>query len=471
MTWKSPHYPAGSILEIDQQMFSTGSARYTLGSEICSPLTRRPILMLSRICQFSAGLLLAWMLFVNLGDAAPKKVVGVRPGIRYLLKIEKEYIAAIDKDDTPIKKGAKVDVYLQSGDKLGEAEITEVLLGKPKYSLKSLSVVTNKGAKRKLSPNTILHIATDDIVFDVVQDKDTRTFVLLDLAKRDELAQKRLDKTGNSLWKEPTEEERKAAIDEANELFKNVRIQFGDQGFRQHETKFYMFLTDMPDEQVGGYIANLDDMYQQLCLAFGILPDKNIWLGKCPVVVFVEREQFIIFENTLMNNKSPERAQGLFHGDSNGKVVISAYRGNDPAFFGSVLVHETAHGFMHRLRSNVHIDSWLNEGVAEWIANVAVPASTAVPRRRSDGIAQLRTTHTLAGLFSNKANITSNEYGISSSMVDFMLQTDPNLFRAFLMAIKDGYTVKEALNLTFETDFDGLAQSYGTSIGVPNLTP
>jgi hypothetical protein len=206
-------------------------------------------------------------------------------------------------------------------------------------------------------------------------------------------------------------------------------------------------------------------------VAFGLLPDRNIWLGKCPVIVFVDKEAFLQFEVNLMNNLNAANAQGLYHGANDGSVVISAYRGNDPNFFGQLLVHETAHGFVHRLRSNVHIESWLNEGIADWIAGVAVPASTAVVRRRSDAIAQMRATQSMGGFFQPGKRLNPTEYGIASSLVDFMLQTDSNLFRAFLMAIKDGYTPEEALKLTYDSTPASLVQSFGASIGVPDLTP
>ena len=172
-----------------------------------------------------------------------------------------------------------------------------------------------------------------------------------------------------------------------------------------------------------------------------------------------------------MNNPNSQGAQGLYHGSSDGGVVITVYRGNDPAFFACVLVHETAHGFLHRLRSNVDIVSWLNEGIADWIAGVTVPASNAVARRQSDGIAFMRTNHSMGGFFEKDKRLSRTEYGIASNLTEFMLQTDSNLYRAFLMAIKDGYSIEESLKLTYDCTPADLIQSYGNSIGVPDLRP
>ena len=37
----------------------------------------------------------------------------------------------------------------------------------------------------------------------------------------------------------------------------------------------------------------------------------------------------------------------LSHLQTNGDVIISCFRGNDPNDFGQMLVHETSHGFIH----------------------------------------------------------------------------------------------------------------------------
>ena len=404
-------------------------------------------------------------------QSAPAKLRGVKLGIRSLLKIEQDYIAPLGADDSPLTKGTKADLYLQTGKKLEGIEINEVLLGKQKNTLKILGITLAKGGKQKIPATTLAHIATEDRVFDVVQDPATKLFVILDLARRDELAQARLARTGHSLWSEPTGEERTKEIDESKALFQKARDLFPQQQFLMQETEFYLFFTDMPPDQIAGYIANLDTMYRQLCLAFGILPDKNIWKGKCPVLAFSNSEMYHQFEATVMKNPNSQGTQGLHHGSTDGSVVITVFAGKDPAYFAATLVHETAHGFVHRLRSNVHIVPWLNEGIAEWISGVAVPATTAVSRRQSDGIAFLRTNRTMGGFFQKKERLEPSDYGIASSLTEFMLQTDPNLYRAFLMAIKDGYSLEDALKLTYECTPVALMESFGNSIGVPDLQP
>lgn len=403
--------------------------------------------------------------------AASTKPLAIKQGIRPLLKLEKEYIATLSGDDAALKTGMTVDLYLQSGKKFDAVEITELVPGKQRNSLKVLGSTSSKGVKQKIQANTLLHIAGEQGGFDIVQDTSTKSFVALDLAQRDELAKQRLAKRGQMLWEDSSDEVRKETIEDAKTLFKKAKDLFPDHEFTFQETEFYLFFTDMPADQIAGYIANLDTMYRQLCVAFGILPDKNIWKGKCPVLAFLDPESFYRFEAAVMNNQDSQRAQGLCHSMSDGRVVITVYRGNDPAYFAVVLVHETAHGFVHRLRSNVFIPGWLNEGIADWIAGVAVPASTAVSRRQSDGIAMMRTNGTMGGFFDPAKKFTPTDYGIASNLCQFMLQTDSNLYRAFLMAIKDGYSIEESLKLTYDCTPADLVRNYGVSIGIPDLQP
>lgn len=414
---------------------------------------------------------MTWLVHLQDAAAAPPKPMAVKPGIRSLLKIEQDYIAPLGAEDAPVKRGQKVDLYLQSGKKFDGVEITELQPGKQKNSFKMLGCTSSKGAKQKIQANTLLHIATETGGFDIVQDSATKAFMALDLSRRDEQARTRLAASGHSLWDDPSDDDQKESIEKSKELFRKAREIFPDHEFRFQETEYFLFFTDMPADQIAGYIVSLDTMYRQLCLAFGVLPGKNIWKGKCPVLAFLDADTFRQFEAAGMNNASAQGVQGLCHSSSNGEVVITVYRGNDPAYFATVLVHETAHGFIHRFRSNVHIVSWLNEGIADWIAGVAVPASNAVSRRQSDAIAMMRTSGSMGGFFEPGKRLSPTDYGTASNLTQFMLQTDSNLYRAFLMAIKDGYTLEEALKLTYDTSPQDLVQSFGASIGVNDLRP
>jgi hypothetical protein len=241
---------------------------------------------------------------------------------------------------------------------------------------------------------------------------------------------------------------------------------------RLTEIRFFLFFTDIPANQVAPYITNLDAMYSELCKGFGVPQGKNIWLGKCIIVAFLEKSAFQAFEAKFMDNPEAEGAAGLHHSSSDGRALISCYRGNDPSFFATVMVHETAHGFLHRLRSTVHIPPWINEGVADWVAAKVVKNNSSIAQTQKVGVDLIRQTNTLgAEFFSDDARLVPAQYGIASSLTKFMLQIDPGRYRAFILGIKEGYTPEESLARTYGLTPGELIGNYGRSIGVANLRP
>jgi hypothetical protein len=173
-----------------------------------------------------------------------------------------------------------------------------------------------------------------------------------------------------------------------------------------------------------------------------------------------------------MNNPQTQGIAGLNHQFSDGRVLTSVYRGNDPVFFASLLVHETSHGFLHRIRSSGRIPPWMNEGLAEWIAQVVVPQSDVVQGRFSEALPILRSQGSLGGDFlDDSGRIESWQYGASAVLTQFLISTDANAYRAMITAIKEGYTWQEALDVTFGLKPEELAFAFGRSIGIPQLRP
>ena len=401
-------------------------------------------------------------------SAAPKSAVGTR----MLLKMERDFIADLDDSESPFKPGKKIDLLLKSGKRNENLEIVSLKQGKDPGSILNLDCLTEKGVKQKLAMNTITQISAEERIFDVVQDSKSKAFLLLDETKRDRLVIERLRKSGHDLWKDPTAEERKETIESAKEWFTKTKELFPGHPFLFKETEFFMFFTDMPESQVAGYIANLDAMYRQLCQLFSIPPSRNIWKGKCPVITFVERGMFGRFEREVMKNPTTDGVQGLHHGVSDGRVLITMVRGDDPAFFAAVLVHETTHGFLHRFRSNVHIHSWLNEGLAEYVAAGVVPACKVPARREERAIVTLRSEGAVGrDFFRDDSNIDAEQYGLAFSMTRFLIASDENNYRAFLIAIKEGYPEDEALEMTYGGKRADLVQSFARSVGIPGLRP
>ena len=205
--------------------------------------------------------------------------------------------------------------------------------------------------------------------------------------------------------------------------------------------------------------------------SFGFPPGHNVWRGKAVVAVFVTEAAFAEFERAIMDNPASSGAQGLCHQVSDGRVVVACYRGDSPEFLGAVLVHETAHGYMHRYKSTTHIPVWLNEGIADWIAGVSVPSSPEITRRQQEAAGLLKQSGTFGKQFFEADRLERWQYGAGSAMVQQMIQANPQLFQLFFNGIKEGLTWQDSLMRAYGMTPEELARGYGRSIGVPNLSP
>lgn len=429
----------------------------------------RQILRLLAVAGIGIGL---WFDGVSWSQTAKSK--GKAPAKKFN-DLEEEltkYLAPLVGEASPIALQKSVTVSLSSGKMLADFEITEAQLGKDDETIKFLSVQDADGKKKqKLASSAIARIRSGDHDYDVVLDPTKKGYVLLDVTQRDQDINERLKGSRNRLWEEPSDDARSQTIAEYKEFLQKVQSSY-QFPMRLYETRFFMVLSDIPPAQVAPYVASLDAMYSKLSSAFGVPKDKNIWLGKCMVLAFLNEESFHAFERTFMNNSDTDGAQGLHHAASDGRAIISCYRGNNPSYFAVVLVHETAHGFLHRLRSTVHIPPWINEGIADWVAGAIVTQSKAVVERQKEGVDRLRQTGSLGmNFFDERASLQPWQYGIASNLTNFMLQIDAGRYRTFILGIKEGFTPEEALSRAYGITPSELIGQYARSIGLNNLRP
>jgi len=368
-------------------------------------------------------------------------------------------------------KGTKLTIYLRAGKELKDMEALSFRPGKKAGSLQEFAFkpADGKGARRTLRPAAVERIVADDKLYTIVGDGKKDPWRLVDVARREALVDENLRSQGQRLWPKLSETERTARVKEQKQFLKKVEAAYPNHPFELHETEYFLFLTDMPRGDVGPFIADLDKMYLVLGRAFGVPKGENIWWGKAPVLAFAERNDFVHFEQKFMNYTVTD-AQGLHHGSSDGDVVIACYRGRDPAFFASVLVHETAHGYLHRYRSTVHVLAWINEGVADWVAGSVVTASGEVSRRQLAAAEQIKRTGTL-GQFFDGEHLDPWQYGVASSLVDLLVKIDAGRYRTLIDGIKEGQTWEESLKNAYGLTPAELTRIYGQRISIPNLSP
>ncbi len=280
----------------------------------------------------------------------------------------------------------------------------------------------------------------------------------------------RMKAHGVEPWPELSSEEHAEEVSQLKAFVQEVRGAF--PALELVETHEFLVATDILPEQVSPFVASLDSMHDFLCTLYGIPQGEPVWKGKCLVFAFTREDDFLAFEGRFMQTQ-PQGVHGLCHQRSDGRVVMACYRGNDPAAFAHMLVHETSHGFNHRWLSPARIPSWLNEGLAEWVGSQVVPGSGQIRLKESQAFEAMRAGGRVGENFfddDRESRIAPLQYGVASSLVRFLVTRDRKRFAQFVQMVKEGSSAEEALTATYRASLDELLVVYGRALGVPNLT-
>ncbi len=380
---------------------------------------------------------------------------------------------ALSADEINALVGKKADILTTAGKEEKGVEITRFFTGRDKSQIKTMEFkVENAKRPKRLFATKLYEMKVDEKTYRFQFLPSQKAAVIEDTAKRLDAVRNQLSASNHLLWKDTSEEDQESHVNEYKEFLKKVGMHFSSLKMNFYETKYFLFYTDMPARQVTPYLVQLDKMNELLGKAFGFKPGHNIWRGKAVIVAFMSEAAFLEFEQKFYNRTEvPGTVVGLCHSHGDGKVIVSCHRGDDPNFFGAVLVHETAHGYIHRYRSTVHIPSWINEGIADWVAMMVVPSCKEIQRRQKQSALQLRQTQTFGGQFFSADQIGSAQYGAASAMVQLMLKASPEQFKLFFNGIKDGLTWQDSLLRAYGLTVEQLCQAYGKSIGIPLLRP
>lgn len=381
-----------------------------------------------------------------------------------------EFALSADQVDALI--GKKADVLTSNGKTETDVEITRFYTGRDKSQIKSMEVKAENASRgKRLYAPRLVEMQVDDKTYQFQYLPSLKAAAIEDLTRKNAEISQKLRASNEEFWEEISDQEQLEYVDEYKQFLKKVGQHFTGFNMKLYETKYFLFYTDMPANQVAPYLVKLDKMNELLGQSFGFKPGHNIWRGKAVVVAFLAKPAFLEFEQEFYQRAETGNAIGLCHSHGNGKVIVSCYRGNDPNFFGAVLVHETAHGYIHRYKSTVPIPTWINEGIADWIAMMVVPSSKEVRFRQNEAATRLRQTHTFGGQFFNSERLDGWQYGSASAIIQLMLKASPEQFKLFFNGIKEGLTWQDSLQRAYGLTVEQLCQAYGQTIGIPRLTP
>ena len=268
-------------------------------------------------------------------------------------------------------------------------------------------------------------------------------------------------------WGKLTPEQHAAAIEQLKQLAERAKANV-TPGLALHETKYFLFYSDLKPAEAAQWAALLDRMYARLADLFAIPKGENVFRGKALVLVFAKLEDFDAFEKTV-HNRDPGLSNGVCHQRGDGLVHIAGFREPVDADFDALLVHESVHAFGHRYRKPPRLPSWENEGLAETIAAALVDQRGKRQELRQYAITRLRERGALGEQFVSGGRIEGWQYPVAHMLTEFMIRENRAGYVAFIDAIKDGAEWPDALAQKFGATPEQLAAAFGQSLRIRGL--
>lgn len=253
-----------------------------------------------------------------------------------------------------------------------------------------------------------------------------------------------------------TAEEIGEAMDEARETAQ-LMIKAAEKAKRtttEFETEHFLVFTDWPQADHDLIRRTLENAYTRICPLFEVSPRENAFVGKLPVYMFAQKEDFVRFASAA-DHYSASELSGYYHSSqSTGRghlVSFAPQKANAGAAlerWGYVLTHELTHAFVHRYRTNLYIPKWLNEGLAEVVATELFPRSNQ--KYQASARKTAFDTQSFMGLMRTERGFLDAEYyPVCQSMVRMLIAQDRRLLLPLMAAIKDGTPGEEALQKVY----------------------
>jgi hypothetical protein len=227
--------------------------------------------------------------------------------------------------------------------------------------------------------------------------------------------------------------------------------------FVELQTPHFIIFTNWDSREFNFLKTNCEAAYSAVSKQFDIPVQQNVFVGKLPIYMLAKHAQFQKYAKLIDRSTLPDTVAGYYmsHTDASGHMVMwkPAVKSNTDAAernWARTLTHEFTHAFMARYRTNHAVPRWLNEGLAEVVAEGQFPKPLynyvhAVAGRKFD----------FQSLFNDKKMPPGEMYPVMQTMVEYLMHLDRREFYRYLNDLKDGMDPDEALLKHFVMDRAG----------------
>jgi hypothetical protein len=248
-----------------------------------------------------------------------------------------------------------------------------------------------------------------------------------------------------------TPEEQAAALDRARKMHREVNENLSVELIELSSDHFIIF-TDWDKREHAWLIEQCESAYRLVARQFNLSPKDNIFVGKLPMFMFSRQTDFIRYANEYDGVPAGETVAGYFSGRTDGLGHMAMWKPRPDTSggaaqrdaerrWGRVLVHEFVHAFVARYRTNGFIPRWLNEGLAEYIAQGVIPENNYFQIPREVAFSD----RDISILFDSNFMPGGGYYPVMMSMVKVLIEGKPKAFLPYFNDIKDGMDPEDAL--------------------------
>ncbi|MBI4716786.1 MAG: hypothetical protein HY763_03200 [Planctomycetes bacterium] len=223
------------------------------------------------------------------------------------------------------------------------------------------------------------------------------------------------------------------------------------------ETDHFLIWTDWEKHDRQRLADWCEAMYVALAERFGITPQEDVFLAKCPVFCWRTQGRFRKFarqfdgydgKGSAGYSRSIER-KGHVH------LVLVRESRSEEAYdrFACTLMHEGTHAFLHRLHTTRLIPHWINEGFAEMMAG-RVLGERCPQRGNAELLSRqyVRYQWPIAELLAGAGPIAVHQYALAHSVIAYLDSLDEARLVRMIRALKEGRSTAEAI----AEHFDGM---------------
>ena len=233
-----------------------------------------------------------------------------------------------------------------------------------------------------------------------------------------------------------------------------------------NQNNLFVLYSDLPEADTKKWAGRFNSIYAGMSKAFGC-STANIWHGKAVVLLFKSQEEYARYLASAFHANMAGSA-GVCVSRSDGMVFIAMFQDARNPDLEYVLYHEFAHGFLHRYNARTPVQSWANEGLAEFMASRFTHANHSETQRVQNSVDALKKEGSFEDFFAAQ-NIQGKHYGVAGDITRMLVECSPQRYGAFLGWLKQGANADTALTNSYGITAEGLVEAYGKRIGAKGL--